>query len=126
MCLLSFKHVFIYIFGVIEEGFLSTFNFFQNICYILTFLFIYFQCQEKQHEESGHEHEHGAHHIPHRVHTENDDESWVHGLVWNIVGYLLIIIPSYFVIRMIKNSDFKEKGGMLTYMNLSQKNLSIQ
>ena len=79
--------------------------------------YLYFIEKEKQQKEGGHDHEHdGAHHIPHRVHTESDDESWIQGFVWNVVGYLIIIIPSYFVIRMIKNSDFKEKGGMYSLM----------
>lgn len=67
-----------------------------------------------------HEHKKGGHHIPHRVHTEDEDESWVQGFVWNVVGYLIIIIPSYFLIRMVKNSDIKEKAGQSKWFQLLQ------
>jgi hypothetical protein len=32
-------------------------------------------------------------------------------LCWNILGYATIVLPCAIVIRMVKNSNFKERGG---------------
>lgn len=56
------------------------------------------------------QHEEHKHHLSHRIHG-NSDESWVRNFAWNVVGYLIIIIPAYIAIRMVRKSNFNEQGG---------------
>ena len=41
----------------------------------------------------------------------NSEDSWVESLMWNLLGYATIIVPSALVIRVLKNSNFNEKSG---------------
>ena len=45
------------------------------------------------------------------VDTRND--SWIENLMWNLLGYATIIIPSALIIRMLKNSNFNERSGKI-------------
>ena len=38
---------------------------------------------------------------------------WVFNFLWNILGYATIILPFALLIRMVKHSNFKERGGSL-------------
>ena len=62
-------------------------------------------------DEEHHKHGGDSHHLPHRRHS---GDSWVKSFGWNILGYTAIIIPSYFIIKMVKSSsvDVKGKGGV--------------
>lgn len=41
----------------------------------------------------------------------NSEDSWVESLMWNLLGYATIIVPSALVIRVLKNSNFNKKSG---------------
>ena len=45
------------------------------------------------------------------VDTRND--SWIENLMWNLLGYATIIVPSAFIISMLKNSNFNERSGKM-------------
>ena len=45
------------------------------------------------------------------VDTRND--SWIENLMWNLLGYATIIIPSALIIRMFKYSNFNERSGKI-------------
>lgn len=42
---------------------------------------------------------------------KDEGEFWLVNLCWNILGYATIVLPCAIVIRMVKNSNFKERGG---------------
>ena len=41
----------------------------------------------------------------------NSEDSWVESLMWNLLGYATIIVPSALVIRVLKNSNFNKRSG---------------
>ena len=45
--------------------------------------------------------------------AEADSDSWMENLMWNLLGYATIIVPSAFIIRMLKNSNFNERSGKM-------------
>ena len=45
------------------------------------------------------------------VDTRND--SWIENLMWNLLGYATIIVPSACIISMLKNSNFNERSGKM-------------
>ena len=50
------------------------------------------------------------------VQADTRNDSWIENLMWNLLGYATIILPSAFIIRMLKNSNFNERSGkMFTY-----------
>ena len=38
------------------------------------------------------------------------DDNWVVDLAWNLLGYATLVVPGAIIIRMIKNSNFNERG----------------
>ena len=45
--------------------------------------------------------------------VEVDNDSWIENLMWNLLGYAKIIVPSACIIRMLKNSNFNERSGKM-------------
>ena len=46
------------------------------------------------------------------VEVDTRSDSWIENLMWNLLGYATIIVPSAFIIRMLKNSNFERSGKM--------------
>ena len=47
------------------------------------------------------------------VEVDTRSDSWIENLMWNLFGYATIIVPSAFIIRMLKNSNFNERSGKM-------------
>ena len=47
------------------------------------------------------------------VEVDTRSYSWIENLMWNLFGYATIIVPSAFIIRMLKNSNFNERSGKM-------------
>ena len=45
--------------------------------------------------------------------VEVDNDSWIEHLMWNLLGYATIIVPSACIISMLKNSNFNERSGKM-------------
>ena len=45
--------------------------------------------------------------------VEVDNDSWIENLMWNLLGYATIIVPSACIISMLKNSNFNERSGKM-------------
>lgn len=46
---------------------------------------------------------------------------WFNNLLWNILGYATLVVPFAIVIRIVKNSNFKERGGRFnTWLELKK------
>ena len=45
------------------------------------------------------------------VDTRND--GWIENLMWSLLAYATIIVPSALIIRMLKNSNFNERSGKI-------------
>lgn len=45
-------------------------------------------------------------------------ENWLHSFAWNVIGYSVILIPAFFIMRMIKTSNFNEREGKQIYCHV--------
>lgn len=43
---------------------------------------------------------------------------WLTNLLWNVLGYATLVVPFAILIRMVKQSNFKERGGKWIYERL--------
>lgn len=83
-----------------------------HVFLLLAFIYVTF-CEEMSEQskmqptQHSHSHSHN-HHLPHRMHS---GENWLHSFAWNVIGYSVILIPAFFIMRMIKTSNFNEREG---------------
>ena len=47
------------------------------------------------------------------VEVDTGNDSWIENLMWNLLGYATIIIPSALIIRVFKYSNFNERSGKI-------------
>jgi len=43
--------------------------------------------------------------------TATQSGFWLTNLLWNVLGYATLVVPFAILIRMVKHSNFKERGG---------------
>ena len=47
-------------------------------------------------------------------------DSWIENLMWSLLAYTTIMVPSALIIRMLKNSNFNERSGKMFALFVSR------